>query len=307
LGYTTLIEHEIDLISDTPVKMKPYKLSFEEQKVAAEFIQRLLKEGQIVPSKSPWSTSAFLVPKPKPGEYRLVCDYRRLNSQTRAWSMPLPFMSDLQQQLGQARFFAMMGITSGFYNVPMKREHREYTAFCFRNLGLFEWLVMPMGLKNSSATFTRLQEIVFPPLEWSDILKVFIDDMCVFSKTLPEFKVYLDRVSKRLIWAGLKLCPSKCEFGSNSVQFLGHVISDGKMTMSERKTEAIRKLLPPSNVKELQQVLGLFQYYRVFIPKFAHIAPPMTKLLSKKVSFDWTARCQKLSTFLTKPSALIQF
>jgi hypothetical protein len=259
LGYTTLIEHEIDLISDTPVKMKPYKLSFEEQKVAAEFIQPLLKEGQILPSKSPWSTPAFLVPKPKPGEYRLVCDCRQLNLHTRAWSMPLPFMSDLQQQLGQARFFAMMDITSGFYNVPMKREHREYSAFCFRNLGLFEWLVMPMGLENLPATFTRLQEIVFPPSEWSDILKVFIDDMCVFLKTLPELKVYLDRVLKRLIWAGLKLCPSKCEFGSNSVQFQDHVISDGKMTMSERKTEAIRKLLPPSNVKELQQVLGLFQ------------------------------------------------
>jgi hypothetical protein len=180
----------------------------------------------------------------------------------------------------------------------MKREHREYTAFCFRNLGLFEWLVMPKGFKNLPATFTRLQEIVFSPLEWSDILKIFIDDMCVFSKTLPELKVYLDRVLKRLIWAGLKLCPSKCEFESNSVQFLGHVICDGKMTMSERKTEAIRKLLPPSNVKELQQVLGLFQYYRVFIPEFAHIARPVTKLLSKKVSFDWTAHCQKAFDFL---------
>jgi hypothetical protein len=91
LGYTTLIEHEIDLINDTPVKIKPYKLSFEEQKVAAESIQRLLKEGQIVPSKSPWSTPAFLVqklmvstdlsaitgdliPKPGPGPCRfLLC------------------------------------------------------------------------------------------------------------------------------------------------------------------------------------------------------------------------------------------
>lgn len=211
--------------------------------------------------------------------------------------MPLPFMSDLQQQLGQARFFAMMDIISGFYNVLMKREHREYTAFCFRNFGLFEWLVMPMGLKKSPATFTRLQEIVFPPLEWGESMKIFIDDICVFARTLPELAQYLDRVLKRLIWAGLKLCPPKCEFGSNSVQFLSHVICDGKMTMSKRKTEAIRKPLPPTNVKELQQVLGLFQYYRVFIPNFAHIARPMTKLLSKKLPFTWTRECQRAFEF----------
>jgi hypothetical protein len=60
-------------------------------------------------------------------------------------------MSDLQQQLGRAHYFAIMDITSGFHNVPMKEEHKPYTAFCLRNLGLFEWLVMPMGLKNAPA------------------------------------------------------------------------------------------------------------------------------------------------------------
>jgi hypothetical protein len=71
-----------------------------------------------------------------------------------------------------------MDIASGFYNDPMKPEHRPYTASCLRNLGLFEWLAMPMGLKNAPATFTRLQEFVFPPLGWSTCLKIFIDDMC---------------------------------------------------------------------------------------------------------------------------------
>lgn len=132
-----------------------------------------------------------------------MCDYRRLNSQTRSWSMPLPFISDLQQQLGPSRFFAMMDITSGFYNVPMKQEDREYTAFCFRNLGLFEWLVMPMGLKNSPATFTWLQEMVFPPLLWNHVVKIFIDDLCVVARTFEELLTNLQKVLRRLIWAGL--------------------------------------------------------------------------------------------------------
>jgi hypothetical protein len=70
IGYTTLVEHEIDLINNTPIKLKPYKLSFAEQKAAAEFVQQLLKEGQVTLNKSPWSTPAFFVPKPD-GSLRL--------------------------------------------------------------------------------------------------------------------------------------------------------------------------------------------------------------------------------------------
>jgi hypothetical protein len=297
IGYTTLVEHEIDLINNTPIKLKPYKLSFAEQKAAAEFVQQLLKEGQVTLSKSPWSTPAFFVPKPD-GSLRFVLDYRKLNKQTRSWSMPLPYMSDLQQQLGQAHYFATMDITSGFYNVPMKPEHRQYTAFSLRNLGLFEWLVMPMGLKSAPATFTRLQEIVFSPLEYGDFLKVFIDDMCVYAHSVHELAQYLDRVLSRLIWAGLKLSPEKCHLGLESIEFLGHIISHGQIKMSSKKTEAIRNLLPPINVKELQHILGLFQYYRIFIPKFAHIARPMSCLLSKSIPFEWTEKCQRAFQFL---------
>jgi hypothetical protein len=114
----------------------------------------------------------------------MAVDYRKLNDATKPWSMPLPFMSDLQHQLGRARLFATMDITSGFYNVPMKPEHRQYTAFCLRNFGLFEWLVMPMGLKNAPATFTRLQAMIFPPMDWGAFLKIFIDDMCIYAESL---------------------------------------------------------------------------------------------------------------------------
>jgi hypothetical protein len=67
--------------------------------------------------------------------------------------------------------------------------------------------------------------------------------------------------------------------------------------MSRRKTDAVSKLLPPTNLNELQHVLGLLLYYRILIPKFAHIARPMTKLLSKKIPFVWSEDCQKSFEF----------
>jgi hypothetical protein len=105
-----------------------------------------------------------------------------------------------------------------------------------------------MGLKNAPATFTRLQEFVFPPLDWSSFLKDFIDDMCIFADSIPELARYLDRFLSRVIWAGLKLAPQKCFFGTDSVKFLGHIITKGQITMDPKKIEAIRNLLPPLRI-----------------------------------------------------------
>jgi hypothetical protein len=75
--------------------------------------------------------------------------------------MPLPTIEDVFQKPGESKLFCVMDITKGFWNVPISPESRKYMAFTLRNIGLFEYLVMPMGLKNSPATFARLCELVF--------------------------------------------------------------------------------------------------------------------------------------------------
>jgi hypothetical protein len=78
MGYTTLIECEIDPLDKTPVQIRPYKLAFEEQREAAKIIEQLLKEKAIARSHSDWALPACLVPKPN-GGWRLVTDLRLLN------------------------------------------------------------------------------------------------------------------------------------------------------------------------------------------------------------------------------------
>ena len=82
MGYTTLIECEIDPMDKTPVQIRPYKLAFEEQREAAKIIEQLLKEKAIARSHSDWAAPAFLVPKPN-GGWRLVTDLRLLNQRCR--------------------------------------------------------------------------------------------------------------------------------------------------------------------------------------------------------------------------------
>jgi hypothetical protein len=86
MGYTTLIECEIDPMDTTPVQIRPYKLSFEEQREAAKIVEQLLNEKAIARSQSDWAAPAFLVPKPG-GGWRLVTDLRIFNSRCRDWKM----------------------------------------------------------------------------------------------------------------------------------------------------------------------------------------------------------------------------
>jgi hypothetical protein len=162
MGYTTLIECKIDPMDTTPVQIRPYKLLFEEHREAAKIVEQLFKEKATARSQSEWAVPAFLVRKPG-GGWRLVTDLRILNSRCRDWKMPLPAIEDVFQKLDNAGLMCVMDITKGFWNVSIAESSRKYTAFTLRNIGLFEYLVMPMGLKNSPATFVWLCELVFSP------------------------------------------------------------------------------------------------------------------------------------------------
>jgi hypothetical protein len=113
MGYTTLIECEIDPLDKTPVQIRPYKLAFEEQREAANIIEQFLKEKAIARSHSDWAAPAFLVSKPN-GGWRLVTDLRLLKQRCRDWKMPLPAIEDVFQKLGESELFCVMDITKGF-------------------------------------------------------------------------------------------------------------------------------------------------------------------------------------------------
>ena len=101
----------------------------------------------------------------------------------------------------------------------------------------------------------------------------------------------LQAVFEKLKKAELKLKPSKCEFFKYKLTYLGHVISKNGMQIDSKKVEAIHKWLVPTNVTEVQSLLGFTNYYRRFIKKYAEVAKPLYKLISgenaaKKIEHD---------------------
>ena len=102
----------------------------------------------------------------------------------------------------------------------------------------------------------------------------------------------LREVFQRLREAGLKLKPIKCDFCSSQVEFLGHIVSADDVRTDPSKTEKVAQWPVPKTRKEVQQFLGLANYYRRFVKDFATIAKPLHRLTEKTARFEWTSECQ---------------
>ena len=125
--------------------------------------------------------------------------------------------------LDEGRFFSVIDLKSGYWQIPMRPEDAEKTAFRTAD-GLFQFTVMPFGLRNAPATFQRLMDVVFSGLKWKGLL-VYMDDIIVYSATADEHILLIENVLQRLAQAGLKLNPKKTTLVSCEVKYLGHVVS----------------------------------------------------------------------------------
>ena len=182
------IKHAIHLIPGArPVMKRPYRLSDVQKKSAEEQIKSALAEGWIQPSQSPWGTAILMVPK-KDKTWRLCVDYRDLNALTIQDAYPLPRIDDLLHKLGKAKFFSKLDLQAGYHQIWLEPDDREKTAFRIaepiKGQCLFEWRVMPFGLKNAPPTFQRYMTHIMAPC--SGFCLVYMDDLLVYSPTQEQ-------------------------------------------------------------------------------------------------------------------------
>ena len=144
--------------------------------------------------------------------------------------------------------------------------------------GLFEFLVMPFGLTNVPATFQALMNLVLQPFLRRFVL-VFFDDILIYSLSSVEHLWHVRLILRTLQEHSLYLKKSKCSFGSQSVAYLGHVISSDGVAMDAEKVNTIVSWPVPTTVRAVRGFLGLAGYYRRFIRNYGDITAPLTKLL----------------------------
>jgi hypothetical protein len=305
LGRSNLVKHKIDTGEHLPLHQPPYASAWRERDLIEEQTRTMLKNKVAVHSNSPWASPVVLVRK-KDGEWRFCVDYRRLNSITTKDVYPLPRIDDALSRLEGSRYFSILDMQAGYWQVEVDEQDRAKTAFITAD-GLYEFRVMPFGLTNAPATFQRMMDVVLAGLKWNTCL-VYLDDIVVFAPTVSQHLERLETVLQRIDKAGLKLKLSKCSFLEQSLKVLGYIVNSEGLSPDPAKIAAVHDFPTPRTVKEVQGFLGLCSYYRKFVPGFAVLARALSNLTKKAQRFVWGEEQQRsfetLKTLLTTPPIL---
>ena len=244
LGRSKVVEHQIDTTNHLPIHQSPYKSSWKERELIQTQVQEMLREGIIEPSKSPWASPVVLVKK-KEGSWRFCVDYRKLNAVTTRDVYPLPRIEDALSRLEGSHYFSIMDMQAGYWQVGVQEKDKEKTAFITAD-GLYQFNVMPFGLSNAPATFQRMMDVLLAGLKWNTCL-VYLDDIVVFSKTIPEHLSRLEAVFLRFREAGLKFKLPKCSFFATSLKVLGYIVSGMGLSPDPAKVSAVQNFPVPSS------------------------------------------------------------
>ena len=280
MGHTNATKHKIVLKDPDTLLFKERfcRIPPSQLEEVREHLKLMLDAGVIQPSNSPWCNAVVLVRK-KDGSLHFCIDFRKLNSLTVKDSHPLPCICETLESLAGAAHYSTFNMNSGFWQVPMDEESKQYTAFTLGSMGLYECESMPFGLCNAPPTFQRLMQNCLGELNLTYCL-IYLDDVIVFSNTPEEHLQRMRVVFDCLREHGLKLKPSKCEVFKSKINYLAHHVSQKGVFPLKKNLESIAQCPPPDMYTKVKSFVGLVGHYRCFVKGFAKIAAPLYDLTS---------------------------
>ena len=287
---TNVITHEIHLKDKNPIYKKQYPLSFASEEIIKEEVESMLAMDIIEKSDSPFSSPIVLVKK-KDGKTRFCIDFRAVNCQTVSLNVPIPDQDLLFSKLCEAHFFTKLDLCKGYWQIPLSDESRHITAFQAAG-ELYHFKMMCFGLKNAPGTFNRMMSYLLG--KRMDVV-FFFDDVTIFHKEFDDHLNAVKEVLQILRDANLKVRPKKAEFCFREIQFLGHVVGNGRLRPADDNTKKIINIEVPNNKKQVKSIMGLITYYSKFLPHLSTLMKPITRLVEKASPKQviWTDECQQ--------------
>lgn len=302
LTTTNSYEHNIYLKPDaSPVFTKPYRLPHSQKPEINKQIKKMLQDDIIEETQSEWSSPILLVPKKSNDDnkkWRLVIDYRKLNEVIQDDKFPLPNITDILESLAGAVYFTHLDLSQSYYQATLNPESRKITAFT-TNTGQYQMKRMPMGLKTSPSSFSRLMTIAMSGLTYEKCF-VYLDDLVIFGRNLEGHNKNLIDVFERLRKVNLKLNPIKCNFLKKELLYLGHTVSADGISPDKTKIKVVENYPTPKSTEEVKRFVAFCNYYRKFVKNFAEITIPLNNLCRKDVPFIWSEQCENSFKIMKK-------
>ena len=278
----------LELIDNpTPVHSRAYPIPCSQLQVFRQELDRLVRIGVLERAKcSEWIAGTFITAK-KDGRVRWMTDFRGLKQSLKRCVYLLCRISDIITHHPRYKYFTKLDISMQYYTVVLDEPSRDLCTFA-TPFGLYRYCRLPMGVSESPDISTEIMTKVLDGLD----VDLYMDDIAILSETWNEHVKLVQQVLHRLETAGFTINPTKCEWAVEETDFLGHWMTPEGIKPWWRKVEAILKMKPPTNIKELRSFLGLVNYYHDMWPHRTHVLAPLTAMTGK-TPFKWEATHQQ--------------
>ena len=291
-------KYKIELDEKVPPVVAPPRRVPEKVKTQLkEELDRMEAEGIIMKQHkaNEWVSSLVCAPKPN-GKLRICLDPKPLNRAIRRPHHYTQTLNEILPKLSKCKYFGTLDQLSGYWNIQMHEDSIDLLTFN-TPFGRYSFKRMPFGLKSSQDVFQRAVDQTF-----GDIPDVYViaDDILIAAETKKKFDLATNRVLQRCRDSGFKLNPDKAKILLEEVHYFGYLLTKEGLKPDPRKVKAIKKIAPPTNKRELQSLLGCFNYLGRFIPNLSAKTYDLRQLIKKGMEFQWTASHSRILEELKK-------
>ena len=251
---------------------KPYRLCELRRREVNKIIDEMIASDIIKKSDVSGGAPALLRQKLNKS-WGLVLNYIELNKVCKKRCYPMPNVDYYITVLGRFSYFTVVNLAHGYFQIELSEAEREKTAFVTED-GKYQFKRLPMGLVDAPYYFQRLINRLMGRIKYSACLEYF-DDIPIMGTTFEDLLVNMKLVFKKLQEYNLKCRPDKCKFGIREIKFLGHIVSEEGVKPDPEKISVLKKLKPPTTLKQLQSHLGCYNYFSRYNKDFATLAAPL--------------------------------
>lgn len=269
-----------------PVFCKPYTVPYGVRDAVEKELDRLVENDILYPVKHSKIASPIVIVIKSNGSIRICVDCSRtINRFIELEHYPLPLIDDIFANLSKCKNFCVLDLTGAYQQLAVSERSQEFLTINTHK-GLYRSKRLVFGVASAPAIFQSFMDELLKGLE---NVKCYFDDVCIGGKDFDECKRNLELVLDRFEKNNVRVNMDKCKFYRATIEYLGHIISDGSLRPNDKKVEAVLNATPPKNVSQLQSFIGMINYYAKFIPNLSSVLFPLYGLLKKGIHFDWNA------------------